>query len=82
MTWKFVPSDNFTLDQLYHFRDFYTEDLQYSLEYLAYAEGIASKYELPNEKWIVEEAKKDVDESLDNLRKVYIAIAIAKKRNH
>ena len=79
MSWKFVPNDNFSLDQLLEWQKFFFDDLQRAYQDYSKAR-IFQRYNLPN--WRSEEIRRGlaVEESTDNYLKIQEAIKLAKER--
>lgn len=81
MSWKFVPSDVFDLEQLYEFQKFYQDDLtraEGSLNQLQAMESAIMRGK--NGAKIMTNAHNHVKQSKWNFQKVAEAIEIAKKR--
>lgn len=82
MAWKFVPSDEFDLDQLYKWEKFYQSDLEAASKHVAEITIKARKLRLSGEgvNQMVKQANKGIKETQHNLESVQKAIAIAENR--
>ena len=81
MSWKFVPSDDFDLDQLNKWKQFLEKDLKAAKDWLREVQNFIRRMRLPDDKgWAVKLATDDVKISKDNLAKVNEAIKIAEGR--
>lgn len=79
MTWKFVASDNFSLDDLLDYKKFYEDDLRRAVDSevksLSYR-----KFGLPNWRYNHIRVQMATEEAERNLNIVNRAIEIAKER--
>lgn len=77
MSWKFVPNDDFDLDQLNNWKQFFEKDLKSAKEYLREVQVMGRRLRLPNIEWMENAAKADIRVSKENLGKINEAIRIA-----
>jgi alanine-alpha-ketoisovalerate/valine-pyruvate aminotransferase len=73
MSWNYIPSDRYDLDQLHSFRDFFEEDLAYAQNQMRHTMSL-QKYGLPGWRQMFIAAKMAVEESQYNLDQVNQAI--------
>jgi hypothetical protein len=78
--WKFVASDNFNLDKLMHFKDFYESDLVSAQAEVA-KHMTLQKYGLPGWRTGLVRRQIGVEEAEFNLEKVNEAIKIYNKKH-
>jgi hypothetical protein len=73
LSWRFIPSDRYDLDQLHGFRDFFESDLESSEKQMKYTLSL-QKYGLPGWRQMYIAAQVAIDESKYNLEQINQAI--------
>lgn len=79
MSWKFAPSDNFGLKQLYEWRNWFQKDLRAANSWYKKVQTMPESF--PGRNWTLKIAADDLKISTDNLNKCKEAIKLARKRN-